>query len=123
MPGGDDDPLTRAVIGAAFNVANTLGHGFLEAVYRRAMLAELEFRNLLAREEVQFPVAYRGRSVGTYVCDLLVENTLIVEIKALGALTDSHLAQTLNYLKASGIRQGLLLNFGTPRLGVRRVRL
>ena len=115
--------LTGAVLGAAFDVSNELGHGFLEAVYRRALVMELGSRNLLAREEVPFKVHYRGEPVGTYLADLLVEDRLIVEVKAVDTLTEAHKSQLLNYLSASGLRVGLLLNFGTPKLGYRRLLL
>lgn len=113
--------LTEAVIKGAFTVSNTLGHGFLENVYRNALLVELEALGLHVAAEKAFPVKYRNRRVGTYVADLVVEDQVIVELKAVEALTRAHTAQVVNYLKASGLSVGLLLNFGQPRVEVRRV--
>ena len=115
--------LTGAILGAAFAVSTELGHGFLEAVYRRALVRELKSRNLLASEEVPFKVMYRDEVVGTYIADLVVQRQVIVEIKAVDTLTDAHKTQVVNYLRASGLRVGLLLNFGTAKLGYRRLLL
>lgn len=126
MGGALDDGtggLTAEVLGASFEVANTLGHGFAEAVYRRALVLELKSRNLLPREEVPFKVRYKGDVVGQYVADLVVNDVVIVELKAVDTLVEAHTAQLLNYLRASGLRVGLLLNFGTMRLGYKRVLL
>ncbi|MDR3554363.1 MAG: GxxExxY protein [Syntrophobacteraceae bacterium] len=113
--------LTGSIIGAAFEVSNTLGHGFLESVYRKAMVHELSIRGLSAAEEVPFEVIYKRTSLGRYYCDLLVEKTVVVELKAIGGLDSSHVGQLLNYLRASRLNIGLLLNFGRPRLQYRRV--
>ncbi|CAA7624303.1 GxxExxY protein [Magnetospirillum sp. UT-4] len=115
------DRLTEKIIGSAFAVANTLGHGFLEVVYKHALIEELSASGLEARKEVPFPVLYRGTQVGLYVADVVVEGTVIVELKAIEKLTQSNRAQLLNYLKASGLPVGLLLNFGTPHIEVKRV--
>ena len=117
----DDDPLTRKVIGAAFAVSGELGHGFLETVYQNALRLELAAAGLAVGTETTFPVFYRGEQVGTYVADLVVANSLIVEVKALDALHPAHGAQLLNYLKASRIPVGLLINFGKPRIDIKRV--
>src|SRR4051812_40336467 len=102
------DGLTEQIIGAAFAVSNGLGHGFLEIVYKNAL--ELEARGLFVRKEQSFPVYYREVQVGYYVADLVVEGLVIVELKALEGLVQSHAAQVLNYLKASRLPVGLLLN-------------
>ncbi|MCB2100588.1 MAG: GxxExxY protein [Rhodobacterales bacterium] len=115
--------VTNRVVGAAFDVSNGLGHGFLENVYQKALGIEIELRGLRVEEQVAFPVSYKGRHVGTYVADLVVERSVIVELKAAKALTQAHVGQTLNYLKASGIRVGLLFNFGRPKLEFRRLLL
>lgn len=115
--------LTERIIGAAFAVANALGHGFLEAVYRNALFEELSIIGVAVRKEQPFPVHYRGRQVGLYVADLVVEDRVIVELKAIDGLAQSHAAQVLNYLKASTLPLGLLLNFGRPKLEIRRVML
>jgi GxxExxY protein len=118
-----DDDLTERIIGAAFVVANSLGHGFLEAVYRNAMAEELRAQGLSVAKEKPFPVAYRGRRVGLYLADLVIEDRVIAELKAVEALTRSHSAQLLNYLKASNLQVGLLLNFGRPKIELRRIAL
>lgn len=117
------DPLTQAVIGAAFEVANVMGRGFLEAVYRKALTHELRSRGVPVREEVEFKIDYKGASVGRYVADMIVADGLIVEIKAVDAIVSAHVGQTLNYLRASGLNTGLILNFGSSRLGFKRVTL
>lgn len=115
------DPLTEAIIGAAYEVANILGNGFLENVYRRAMTHELRWRRLDCRQEVPFPVNYKGEIVGQYIADLVVNDRVIVELKATECLVQTHISQTLNYLNASGLRLALLINFGTPRIEIRRL--
>lgn len=117
------EKLTECIIGAAFEVSNALGHGFLESVYRKAMLKQLSLAGLNAAQEVSYRITYCGEDVGHYVADLVVEGKVIVELKALDALTAAHRAQTLNYVKASGLPVGLLLNFGTPRIEIKRVLL
>jgi len=115
------DELTGSIIGAAFEVSNTLGHGFLETVYRKALVHELTLRNLSVGEEVPFNIMYKDTGLGRYCCDLLVERKVVVELKAIDRLTSSNIGQLLNYLKASGLHVGLLLNFGKPRLEYKRV--
>lgn len=119
----DQDPRTHAIIGAAMEVHNHLGHGFLEAVYREAMATELSMRGIPFRREVELPVHYKGTPLRcTYRSDFLCYDDVIVETKALAALGGIEQAQVINYLKATGIRLGLLLNFGARRLEVKRVR-
>lgn len=113
--------LNERIIGAGFAVSRQLGHGFLEAVYKRALLVELAACGLAAEQERRFDIRYRDQPVGQYIADLVVEGAVIVELKAVEALTHAHAGQVLNYLKASGLPVGLLLNFGKPRLEVRRV--
>jgi GxxExxY protein len=119
--GEDVEYLTASIIGAAFEISNTLGHGFLEGVYRKALIHELSIRGLSTAEEIPFEVTYKEAVLGRYFCDLLVEGTVVVELKAVNQLNSSHVGQLLNYLKASGLRVGLLFNFGRPRLEYRRV--
>lgn len=121
MTSGLGDPLTEAIIGAAFEVQNILGHGFLEAVYRKALTRELGIRGLASAEEVRFPIAYKGEAIGIYVADLIVAGEIVVELKTAESISSSHVGQVLNYLAASGLKTGLILNFGKPRLEVRRV--
>ena len=115
--------LTEAVIGGAFEVANVLGGGFLEKVYERAMIQELTLRGLSVQSQMSFPVCYKGRHVGDYVADLVVEKQLLVELKCVDRFASEHLAQCVNYLKASGLRVALLINFQRPRLEWKRILL
>jgi len=115
------DPNTHAIIGAAMEVHRELGCGFLEPVYQEALAIELEERSVPFAREVQLPVAYKGRQLSaTYRIDFLCFGCIVVEIKALGALSGVEEAQVLNYLKASGLGLALLLNFGTTSLEYRR---
>lgn len=115
------DPLTERVIACAFKVQNTLGCGFLEKVYENAMVHECRKASLAVANQHSIRVHYDGIVVGEYAADLLIENRLLVELKAVKALDDIHLAQCLNYLKATGIKVCLLINFGKPELEFRRV--
>jgi GxxExxY protein len=115
--------LTEAVIGAAYEVPNTLGVGFLEKLYERALINELVSRGVSARSQVVYPVSYKGTIVGEYVPDLVVEDRLIVELKCVDRLAPIHLAQCLSYLHASGLTLALLLNFQRPKVECRRVAL
>ena len=93
--------MVEAVIGAAYEVSNILGAGFLEKVYERALARELILRGLQVESQVGFPVSYKGQCVGEYVADLLVEKQLLVELKCVESFSNEHLAQCINYLKAS----------------------
>jgi len=115
------DGLTEAIIGAAFAVCRGLGHGFLEAVYKNSLCLELAAAGLSVTKERSFPVMYRGEQVGRYLADMVVNDCVIVELKAVEALSNAHGAQVLNYLKASGLPVGILLNYGKPRVEVRRI--
>jgi len=112
--------LTREVIGAAFDVHNALGCGLLEKVYENALVCELESRGKTVETQKEYPVTYRHRNVGIYYADLVVDDKVIVEVKAVESLSDAHRAQLINYLKISGLRVGLLLNFAKPRLEYKR---
>jgi GxxExxY protein len=113
--------LSRHVIGCAFTVLNTLGAGFLEKVYENALAIELRSVGLAVTQQSGIKVEYRGLLVGEYVVDLLVENALLVELKAAKALDETHHMQCINYLKATGLPLCLLLNFGKPRLEIKRL--
>ena len=115
------DLLTERVLGAVFEVSNTLGAGFLEKVYRRALLAELRLCGIRATAEVSFTVTYKGQSVGSYFADILVEDVLVVELKCVERLANEHTAQCLNYLRASGRTVCLLVNFQKPRVEWKRI--
>ncbi|MBC7952698.1 MAG: GxxExxY protein [Rhodospirillaceae bacterium] len=119
-----DDPLTREILRAAFEVGNTLGHGFLESVYQRALAHELYLAGLQTAREVPFRVLYKGQEMGTYVADLVVEETIIVELKSINAAIGlPQISQCLNYLRASGLKKALIINFGRARIEYRRVAL
>jgi len=101
------------VLGSVFEVSNTMGAGFLEKVYQRALLHELRLQGIRAAAEVSFPVAYKGHVVGEYFADILVEDVLVVELKCAERLSNEHTAQCINYLRASG-RTLCLLDFSFP---------
>ena len=118
-----DKPLTGRIIGCAYIVANTLGHGFLEKVYENALAHEIRKAGLSCEQQYAIPVKYDGVLVGDFVADLLVEQKIIVELKALSELNDVHLAQCLNYLRATRLKTCLLLNVGSASVEVKRVSL
>lgn len=113
--------LSYAIIGAAMEVHNVLGPGFLEAVYQAAMERELTLRGLPFITQIRLPVHYKGLLVGDYVADILVDNNVIVELKAVSGLTPAHEAQALNYLAATGKQLALLLNCGKQTLEFKRI--
>lgn len=113
--------LSGKVIGGAFTVQNTLGCGFLEKVYENALALELREAGLGVTQQFGISVVYKGTQVGDYVADLLVEDMLLVELKTVKTLDNAHLLQCTNYLAATGLRLCLLLNFGRPRLEIKRV--
>jgi GxxExxY protein len=113
--------VTERVIGSAYTVSNSMGCGFLEKVYENALLHELRKAGLKAEQQKRLAVRYDGILVGEYVADLIVEDTVLVEIKAAENLDKAHMAQCLNYLKATGLGLCLLINFGRPRVQIQRV--
>ncbi len=113
--------LTKTIIRAALDVSNSLGCGFLEVVYKNALYEELLFRELSVQKERSFEVFYREKRVGFYVADLVVQNCIIIELKTVAALTQVHQSELVNYLRASNIPVGLLMNFGLPRLAWKRI--
>ena len=117
----DINLITKEIIGKSFKVSNTLGNGFLEKVYQNALFYELTKSGLNVKQQYPLEVFYEDKVVGEYFADLLVENKIILELKATKALEDIHLAQILNYLKACDMNFGLLINFGTPRVEIKRV--
>jgi GxxExxY protein len=117
----DDDPLTSQIIGCAYRVANGLGSGFLEKVYENALAHELRTAGLNVVQQHCIEVHYDGVKVGDYVADLLVEGQILIELKACKDLDEIHLAQCLNYLKATGLKVCLLMNFGRPKIQIRRL--
>ena len=113
--------VTYAINGAVFEVNRVLGPGFLEKVYENALLVELIGRGLKAKSQVPIRISYKERIVGEYVADMLVEEKVIVELKTVEELNRIHEAQLLNYLKATGIRVGLLVNFRHPKAEIKRM--
>jgi GxxExxY protein len=105
------DALFEAVVGAAYEVSNTLGAGFLEKVYERALSKELTLRGIPARPQVPYQIVYKGHTIAEYIADLVIDDRLLVEIKCVNTLAKEHLAQAINYLKASSLPLALLINF------------
>ena len=116
-----EQDLTGKILECAFTVHNTLGAGFLEKVYANALAIEMHAHHIPFNVEVALKVEYRGSVVGDYIADIIADQRVLVELKASAALDSVHVAQVLNYLRASGIRVGLLLNFGRPKLEYRRL--
>jgi GxxExxY protein len=117
-----DDPLTYKIIGCAQRVHSILGNGFQEVIYQRALAIELNKTNLKFERELEMPIYYDDQEIGRRRVDFLVENSILVELKALVQLEDAHLAQGLNYLVAYKLDKGLLINFGARSLQVKRLR-
>jgi GxxExxY protein len=115
------DGVIESVIGAAYEVSNVLGAGFLEKVYERALSRELGLRGLKVEPQVGYPVLYKGQSVGEYVADLLVGDCVLVELKCVDHFSNEHIAQCINYLKASHVRLALLVNFQKSRVEWKRI--
>jgi GxxExxY protein len=115
------DQLTGRIIGCAMMVSNTLGVGFLEKVYENALAIEVRAAGLVAEQQKLLKVVYRDLVVGEFAADILVNGLVILELKAASAISEAHQAQLLNYLKATGLGVGLILDFGTARLGVKRM--
>jgi GxxExxY protein len=120
------DPLTEKIIGCAIEVHRALGPGLLESAYERCLARELELNRIPFEQQVEIPIEYKGiRLDCVYRIDLLVQNSLILELKSVDSLLGIHEAQLLTYMKLTRIRTGLLMNFNTKRLvdGIRRFRL
>jgi GxxExxY protein len=115
------DQITEKIIGCVYQVSNVLGPGFLEKVYENALALELARAGLQVLQQHRIAVHYKDILVGDFVSDILVEDCVIVEVKATKALDDIHIAQCVNYLKATGLQVCLLVNFGTPKATVKRV--
>ena len=113
--------LSYQIMAAVFEVYNTLGFGFLEKVYERALLKELCLRGIPVEAQKEIKVFYKGEEVGTYFADLVVNNEILLELKAVESLSNFHKAQVLNYLKATGFKLGLLINFGRERVEYKRL--
>lgn len=116
---GEDQ--TRAIIGCAMEVMNVLGHGFLEKVYENALCVEMRLRGISFRQQPRYDVLYKSELVGEYIPDLIVADSIVADAKTIDAITDHEIGQMLNYLKITGFRVGLILNFKHSKLQWKRV--
>lgn len=114
--------VTELIIGSAYEVANELGSGFLEKVYENSLNIELKRKGLEVEQQKKIKVFYKGEIVGEYIADVLVNDKIILELKSLKSIENIHIAQCLNYLKATNKRLGLILNFGNPKVEIKRIR-
>lgn len=113
--------ITEKIIGSAMTVHNILGNGFQELIYQRALAIEMTHQGLSFSRELEMPIFYRDEEIGNRRVDFFVEEKIMVEIKAVSALNNTHLAQAINYLEAYKMKVGLLINFGQNSLEFRRV--
>lgn len=113
--------LSYKIIGLAMEVHTKLGYGFLEKVYENALMILFKNENIDAEQQCSIPVYFEGQVVGHYVCDILVENKIILELKTVEKVTDIHKAQVMNYLKATGLKLGIILNFKNKNLEQLRI--
>ena len=120
MNANECDDIVRLVIGRAFVVSNLLGAGFVEKIYENALAIELREAGSSVRQQHGITVHYKGTIIGSYAADLLIEDAVLVELKAVRALEIAHHTQCLNYLKATNISLCLLINFGNPRAQIKR---
>ncbi len=114
--------LTKEILGSCFEVMNTLGSGFLESVYKNALIILMADQGLKVTTDKAFEVRFKNRKIGVFIPDIIVENTVIVELKCCESLCPEHQAQLINYLKVTDIRIGLLVNFGKRKLEYKRLR-
>jgi len=119
------DPLTERIIGAAIEVHKHLGPGLLESIYEDALCVEMELNGIKYQRQAMLKTKYKGHELSPQRLDLLVEEQVVVELKSLAKMGNAHTAQVLSYLKATGLKRGLLINFGEQRLidGVKRLSL
>jgi GxxExxY protein len=113
--------ITAEILGAAFEVHKNIGTGFVESVYQKAMIVECGIRSIETESEIELPVFYKNVKVGSRRADLLIKKKVIVELKAVTELNDTHLAQAINYLEAFNLEVGLLINFGSKSMQYKRV--
>jgi GxxExxY protein len=113
--------LTHKIIGICYEVANELGSGFLESVYQNALVIAFRQANIKALSQVRMSVAFRGENVGDFIADFVIEDKVILELKAVSNLLPENSAQVINYLKASNLDVGLLINFGCPSVEIRHL--
>lgn len=117
----DNDSITERIIHCAYQVSNKLGSGFLEKVYENALVIELKKNGFQVQQQFSIEVYYEGECVGNYFADILVNEQIIVELKCVKSVEDIRVAQLLNYLKATEMKIGLILNFWNPKVEVRRL--
>jgi GxxExxY protein len=122
MPSQDVNLITEKIIGCSYTVSNTLGIGFIEKVYENALAHTIRKSGLNVVQQHPIKVGFDGIIVGEFVADLLVEERVLVELKAVSMLKDEHTAQALNYLRATGLEICLLINFGTTKVEIKRLR-
>lgn len=115
------EDITKRIIGCAMKVHSTMGNGFQEVIYQRALAIEMEYEGLQFEREKEMAIFYRNRNIGTRRVDFFVEKKIMVELKAIIELEDVHLAQAMNYLEAYNMEIGLLINFGAKSLQFKRV--
>ena len=113
--------LTETILGCCFDVMNELGSGFLESIYKNALFIAIKEKGLSIEAEKRFEVMFKGRKIGLYVADLIIEGKVIVELKCCESLVGEHQAQLINYLKVSGVLVGLLVNFGKRKVEYKRL--
>lgn len=113
--------ISEKIIGCAFTVSNTLGAGFLEKVYENALTIELRKAGMNVEQQFPLKVLYCGIVVGDYLADLVVENEILIELKTINAISEVHQAKCINYLKATGYRLCLLINFAKPKIEIKRI--
>lgn len=118
----DINAITEKIIGCAYRVSNCLGIGFVEKVYENALAHEIQISGFRVAQQAPIKVLYDGIVIGDFFADLLVEEKVLVELKAVSMLKDEHTAQSLNYLRASGLEICLLINFGTSKVQLKRLR-
>jgi GxxExxY protein len=121
MPLQDVNEITQKIIGCAFEVSNTLGIGFVEKVYENALAHLIRKAGLKVVQQYPIKVVFDGILVGEFIADLLVDDRVLVELKAVSMLVNEHTAQALNYLRASGLEICLLINFGKPKVEIKRL--
>jgi len=121
MPAQEVNEITRKIIGCSYTISNTLGIGFVEKVYENALAHEIRKTGLAVQQQYAFKVRYDGVVVGEFFADLLVEERVLVELKAVSALNNEHTAQALNYLRATGKEVCLLINFGMAKIEIKRL--
>ena len=114
--------ITELIIGQAYEVSNILGNGFMEKVYENALALELKNSGLMVEQQKKIDVKYKDQIVGEYYADILVNDDIILELKTVKSIEPVHVAQCLNYLKGTGKKIGLIINFGNPRIQIKRIR-